>query len=184
MNISPQLPSSPLATAVNPPTEALRRDNNQREVIIKPEAAAQSAAEKGVASEKERARTSAQNNEQIDFASIRKRAEQANTTISGDREQGSESKEQQQTDKDKSATSDVINFKANNVFSQDGQAKPTTTESSEFDRLINQTLAAQEVLSPTRSQDVVERATRIEHFYDNINQAYTKRPSYQFELTV
>jgi len=307
MNISPQLPSSPLATAVNLSTEALRRDNNQREVIVKPEAAAQSAAEKGVASDKERARTPAQNNEQIDFASIRKRAELENTTISGDSNQGSESKEQQnkqhQTANDKSAaeifteekitnelqqrdidvraherahatvggittglpsfsfetgpdgnkyatsgevavdlsqvkgdpsatiakmrrvhaaalaptnpsiqdtrvaasatriiaqaqsellvtdinavksaTSDVISTKPTDVFSQDDQAKPT--ESSEFDRLINQTLAAQEGLSPTRSQDVAERATRIEHFYDNINQAYTKRPSYQFELTV
>ena len=97
MNISPQLPNLPLNTVVNPATETLRRENNQREVIVKPEAAAQSAAEKGVASEKDRGKTAAQKNEQIDFESIRKRAEQENTTIGGSNEQdeNSESKQQQ-----------------------------------------------------------------------------------------
>jgi hypothetical protein len=201
MNISSQLTSSPLATVTNLPTESLRRDNNQRELIAKPEAAAQSAAEKGVASEKERARASAQNHEQIDFASIRKRAEQANTTISGDSDQGSESKEQQQeppqTSSEKSAAKvfieekiinelpaspAVIGIKPNNIFVQEKGA--TSTGGHEFDRLINHTLAAQEMLSPSRSHDVTERAVRIEKFYHNINQANERRPSYQFELTV
>ena len=225
MNISSQLTSSPLATVTNLPTESLRRDNNQRELIARPEAAAQSAAEKGVASEKERARASAQNHEQIDFASIRKRAEQANTTISGDSDQGSESKEQQQeqpqTSSEKSAAKvfieekiinelpasaspmitqvqsellatnndtvkasspAVISIKPNNIFVQEKGA--ISTEGHEFDRLINHTLAAQEMLSPSRSHDVTERAVRIEKFYHNINQANERRPSYQFELTV
>ena len=97
MNISPQLPSLPLNTVVNPATETLRRENNQRELIVKPEAAAQSAAEKGVASEKDRGKTSAQKYEQIDFESILKRAEQENTTIGGSNEknENSESKQQQ-----------------------------------------------------------------------------------------
>ncbi len=306
MNISPQLPSLPIATIVNPATETLRRENNQREVIVKPEAAAQSAAEKGVASEKERARTPAQNNEQVDFANIRKRAEQENTTISDSSEQGegSESREQPQqssseksgseifaeekiihelkqrdtevrsherahaavggattgspsfsfetgpdgkkyaiggevsvdlsrikgnpratiakmqkvhaaalapanpsiqdtrvaasaariitqaqsellsTDIDtiKQAPLSVRNIKPNDVFAKDDNYK-SNAESNEFDTLINQTLEAQESVSPDRSPDITERATRIENFYFNINQAYEKAPTHQFELT-
>jgi len=306
MNISPQLPSLPIATVVNPATETLRRENNQREVIVKPEAAAQSAAEKGVASEKERAKTPAQNNEQIDFADIRKRAEQENSTISENNEEGSnpESKDQQQQgDTEKSsaevfaeekiinqlqqrdievrsherahaavggaatgapsysfeigpdgkryatsgevavdltqvkgnpratiakmqkihaaalapanpsiqdtrvaasaariiaqaqsellasdfedaqkASASVKNIKPNDVLSQENVSK-SNTESNDFDTLINQTLDAQEAVSPTRTQDVSERATRIENFYYNINQAYEKPPTHQFELT-
>jgi len=306
MNISPQLPSLPLTTVVNPPTETLRRENNQREVIVKPEAAAQSAAEKGVASDKERAKTPAQNNEQVDFANIRKRAEQENSTISENNREGDnpESKEQQQqSGSEKSAaelfaeekiinelqqrdlevrsherahaavggaatgapsfsfetgpdgkkyassgevavdlsqvkgnpratiakmqkvhaaalapanpsiqdtrvaasaariiaqaqsellTTDfediqkappsVRNIKPNDVFAQEDGQK-SNHESSEFDTLINQTLNAQEAVSPTRTQDVSERATRIENFYYNINQAYEKPPTHQFELT-
>ena len=56
-------------------------------------------------------------------------------------------------------------------------------EGSEFDTLINHTLKAQEEVSPSRSVDIDERALRIEGFYSNINQAYEKPPSFQFELT-
>ena len=306
MNISPQLPSLPIATVVNPATETLRRENNQREVIVKPEAAAQSAAEKGVASEKERARTPAQNNEQIDFANIRKRAEQENTTIGDGSEQGedAESKEQQQQAGTEKSSSDIFveekainelqqrdlevrsherahaavggattgspsfsfttgpdgkkyatsgevsvdlsqvkgnpratiakmqkvhaaalapanpsiqdtrvaasaariiaqaqsellssdidavkqappsvrNIKPNDVFAGN-DASNSDAQSNEFDALINQTLEAQESVSPDRSLDVAERATRIESFYFNINQAYEKPSNHQFELT-
>jgi hypothetical protein len=98
MNISPQLPSLPIATAFNPATETLRRENNQREVISQPAATAQSAAEKGVGSEKDRGKTPAQNNEQVDFASIRERAEQENTTVndSGEDNQDSSAEQNQQ----------------------------------------------------------------------------------------
>lgn len=108
MNISPQITSLPVvATTFNPATESLRRENNQREVITQPSPTAQSGAEKGVASERERARTPAQNNEQVDFASIRKRAEQENTTINDSRgeekESSSESNQQEpSTEKDPS----------------------------------------------------------------------------------
>lgn len=306
MNISPQLPSLPIATVVNPPTEMLRRDNNKREVIVKPEAAAQSAAEKGVASEKDRAKSPAQNNEQVDFASIRKRAEQEASSVRENNREGDnpESKEQQQQasgeksaadvyaeekvinelqqrdvevrsherahaavggtatgspsfsfetgpDGKKYATSgevsvdlsqvegspratiakmqkvhsaalapanpsiqdtrvaasaariiaqaqsellttdieglqkappSVTNIKPNDAFYQDEESK-SKNESNEFDTLINQTLSSQEAVSPTRTQDVTERASRIENFYFNINQAYEKPPNHQFELT-
>ena len=67
MNITPQANTLPLATVVNPQTDNLRRENSQREVITKPSAPSQSAAEKGVASDKDKAKTPAQNNEHIDF---------------------------------------------------------------------------------------------------------------------
>jgi hypothetical protein len=75
MNITPSAPTLSIPTAVNPPTEGLRRENNQREVITPVAAMNPSAAEKGVASDKDRARSSSQNNEQIDFANLRKQAE-------------------------------------------------------------------------------------------------------------
>ena len=71
MNITSQGFNQPIQTAVNLQTDSLRRENQQREIITKPTPPSQSAAEKGVASDKERGRTPAQNNEQVDFASLR-----------------------------------------------------------------------------------------------------------------
>ena len=56
-------------------------------------------------------------------------------------------------------------------------------QSNDFDTLVNNTLQAQEEIAPTRSNDVDQRAGRIENFYLNINQAYEKPPRFQFELT-
>ena len=56
-------------------------------------------------------------------------------------------------------------------------------EESEFDTLINRTLEAQEEVVPTRPAEVDARASRIENFYLNINQAYEKPPSHNFQLT-
>jgi len=75
MNIAPSAPTLSTPTVTNPPTEGLRRENNQREIITPVTAANPSAADKGVASEKDRARSPTQNNEQIDFANLRKQAE-------------------------------------------------------------------------------------------------------------
>jgi len=72
MNITPHTASLPLATVVNPPTEGLRRENHQREIITQVTATHPSVAEKGVASEKDRARTPAQTNEEVDFANLKK----------------------------------------------------------------------------------------------------------------
>jgi len=44
-------------------------------------------------------------------------------------------------------------------------------------------LTAQERIAPTQSNDVLQRAVRVETFYSNITQAYEKPASYQFELT-
>jgi len=88
MNITPHSANLPLATVVNPPTEGLRRDNHQREIITQVSAINPSVAEKGVASDKERARTPAQTNEQVDFANLRKQAEYAASSISEQKNQG------------------------------------------------------------------------------------------------
>lgn len=90
MNITPHINPTPVATVVNPQTDSLRRDNHMREVITQPPAVSQSASEKGVASEKERAKTPTQDNESIDFDNIRKRAEKEHNSIndSSSREEG------------------------------------------------------------------------------------------------
>ena len=82
MNIPPNTANLPLATVVNQATETLRRENNQREVISQVAATNSSAAEKGVASDKDRGRSPAQTNQHVDFASLQKVAEQkANKAI-------------------------------------------------------------------------------------------------------
>lgn len=94
MNVTAsQVSISPLTTVFNPQSDSLRRENNQREVITPPVAAQQSAAEKGVASDKDKARTPAQNNEHVDAADSRKKSEDDNTTISDQSGKQSDTKE-------------------------------------------------------------------------------------------
>lgn len=93
MNITPQAPNLSTPTVINPHTESLRRENSQREIITQPAATSKPAAEKGVASDKERGRSPSQNNANIDFASITKQAELANTSITGDSERQNEQAE-------------------------------------------------------------------------------------------
>lgn len=90
MNINSQGYNLPIPTAVNLQTDSLRRENQQREIIAKPEPSHQSPGEKGVASDKERGRTPAQNNEQVDFASLRKQAELANDVIGDNSERSAQ----------------------------------------------------------------------------------------------
>lgn len=321
MNITPQAPNLSIPTVLNPHTETLRRENNQREMIAQPAALSQSAAEKGVSSDRERGRTPAQNNENIDFASLKEKAELANNTISeqkGDH-QGEHKEEQNKSSAQQSATSEAQDDeKANDVTKSDtqdkelqqareidklerrdrevrshelahasvggsftgapnysfetgpdgqryavggevsvdlstvpgnpaatiakmqkvhaaalapanpsaqdtkvaanatkiilqaqselqaqsSQALKATEESGStlavdgnegdqnkpedglsFDALINKTLVEQEKIAPTQSNEVLQRAARVESFYSNITQAYEKPATYQFELT-
>ena len=105
MNITPQAPNLSIPTVLNPHTETLRRENSQREIISQPAALSQSAAEKGVASDKERGRTPAQNNENIDFASLKEKAELANNVVAEqnseqDNESGSEQSSPQSSEQE------------------------------------------------------------------------------------
>ncbi len=335
INITPQAPNLSIPTVLNPHTETLRRENSQREVIAQPAALNQSAAEKGVASDKERGRTPAQNNENIDFASLKEKAELANNVVAEQNseqnsEQGSEQQQSQSSEQESNQegnpegnqdansaanpeASDTDNSRAefqqtreiselkrrdqevrshelahaavggaftgspnysfetgpdgqkyavdgevsvdlssvsgdpratiakmqkvhaaalapanpsvqdtrvaasaaqvilqaqsellaaqgnefarekqessvylnpNGTLEQESQAiAGETTDEQDFDTFINQTLKAQEQVSPSRSEAVVQRAGRIESFYSNITQAYEKPATYQFELT-
>jgi hypothetical protein len=320
MNIIPQAPNLSIPTVLNPHTESLRRENNQREIITQPAALNHSAAEKGVSSDRERGRTPAQNSETIDFASLKEKAELANNTIS--EQKGDQQGGQQNENKDssqQSATNETPNEDKTNDSSEsepqkqdvqqervinelqrrdkevrshelahaavggsftgapnysfetgpDGQRyavegevsvdlstvagnpsatitkmkkvhaaalapadpsaqdiqvaanaiqiilqaqselqiqdSPTVKNANDnenslaidpgqrdesesddelsFDAFINKTLTAQERIAPTQSNDVLQRAVRVETFYSNITQAYEKPASYQFELT-
>ena len=64
MNISPQNADLPLVNVANQATASLRRDNQQRDLITRPEPSAQSGAEKGVASDADKSQTPGQN---VDF---------------------------------------------------------------------------------------------------------------------
>lgn len=321
MNITPQAPNLSIPTVLNPHTESLRRENNQREIITQPAALSQSAAEKGVSSDRERGRTPAQNSENIDFASLKEKAELANNTISEQKgDQQSEHKEEQnqgspqhsainETQDDEntnnSSESDTqkVDVQQEQIINElkrrdkevrshelahaavggsftgapnysfktgpDGQkyavggevsvdlstvaGNPTATiakmqkvhaaalapanpsaqdtqvaasaiqiilqaqselqlqdthtanlandnenslaidsgqgdesESGDelsFDAFINKTLTAQEHIAPTQSNEVLQRAVRVETFYSNITEAYEKPATYQFELT-
>ena len=305
MNITPQYTNTPIPTVVNPATENLRRENNQREVITQPAALSQSAADKGVGSDKSKSPT--QQNEHIDFANIRKRAEQENNSINDSSEQNSEHADDNQQHSPKEQYDEFIDEKklhdlkqsdmqvrthelahaavggattgapsytfeigpdgrkyavsgevsvdlskvdgnpratiakmqkihaaalapanpsiqdtrvaaaAANIIAQEQsellsndlqspnqasaavnrinpddvfqqEVSNNTSEgneytSNEFEQFITQTLKSQEAIAPTRSQDVLERANRIEHFYLKVNRAYEQGPSHQFELT-
>ncbi|NQY87182.1 MAG: hypothetical protein HRT51_05420 [Colwellia sp.] len=321
MNITPQAPNLSIPTVLNPHTESLRRENNQREIITQPAALGQSAAEKGVSSDKERGRTPAQNSENIDFASLKEKAELANNSISEQKgDQQSEHKEQENKNSPQhSAINETPNDENTNDLSEsdaqykdvqkeriinelqrrdkevrshelahaavggsftgapkysletgpDGQkyatggevsvdlstvaGNPTATiakmqkvhaaalapanpsaqdtqvaasaikiilqaqselqlqdthtptaaddnESSStigsgqkdeseadnehsFDAFMNRTLTAEEHIAPTQSNEVLQRAVRVETFYSNITEAYEKPARYQFQLT-
>ena len=84
--------------------------------------------------------------------------------------------------REKSENSAYLN--PNSTLEQEQQAAgESTSDELDFDTLVNQTLEAQEKISPSRSEEVIQRAGRIESFYSDITQAYEKPASYQFELT-
>lgn len=123
MNITPHTTSLnlPLATVVNPATEGLRRENHQKEIITQVVATNPSAAEKGVASDKDRARTPNQANEEYDFVTLKKQAEQAVTSISGQKEQqGNDS--QSDTEKQENTSRKTPENESNDDNAQQEQA--------------------------------------------------------------
>lgn len=167
MNITPQSNQLPVQTAVNLQTDSLRRDNQQREIITRPEPSSQSAAEKGVASDKERGRTPAQNNQQVDFASLRKQAELANDVIgngSGRNAGNNESSGQgsEQNDGENSADSK--------------QGRDPTSNSQKSDAEV---LAEKEVIRSLESRD--KEVRNHERAHASVGGAFTGAPSYSYE---
>lgn len=166
MNIITQPVQAPVPTATNPSTDALRRDNIQREVITQPAASQQSAAEKGVASERERARTPSQNNEQIDFEQLRQQAERASSTISDDT--GGTSEQQQQQNEDNAAER---NDESNDENESIGASNQDTAEPDFADQQIIKELQLRD--REVRSHEQAHAAA---------GGPYTGAPSYTFEV--
>ena len=178
MNITPQSSYNlPIQTAVNLQTESLRRDNQQREIITKPEASGQSSAEKGVASEKERGRSPTQNNEQVDFVNLRKQAQQANEVINSgsDGNKGADqnpqaSSEGDDGEKDSSGTAES---------SLTGQQTTSSTE-QRTPQTDAEELAEQQIIRSLESRDKEVRTHERAHAA--VGGAYTGSPSYSFEI--
>lgn len=163
MNITPQAPNLSTPTVLNPHTESLRRENHQREVITQPAALNQSAAEKGVLSDRERGRTPAQNSESIDFASLQKKAELANNSIS---EQKGDHPDDHKDDQ-------------NSNYSQN----PATAEAKEDDS-SDKTSKAKEVLRESVINDLENRDAEVrshELAHSVIGGSFTGSPNYSYE---
>ncbi len=171
MNITPQVFNAPIQTAVNLQTDSLRRENQQREVIAKPEAASQSAGEKGVASDKERGRTPAQNNEQVDFANLRKQAEQASESING----GTGGNEGSAQDSQQDPSNE--NNEQNNTGSEsvDGQDTAITEQQANAEAF-----AEKQVIRNLEIRDKEVRTHEMAHAA--VGGAYTGSPSYSYEI--
>ncbi len=163
MNITPQVPNLSIPTVQNPHTESLRRENNQREIITQPAPTAQSAAEKGVASERERSRTPAQNNANVDFASISEQAELANTSIS---EQNQEEKDQE-----KNGTRESKN-------SAEGSEERTDSVDGE-NQTRAQELEQARVISQLKNRDQEVRAHEAAHA--SVGGSFTGPPNFSYE---
>ncbi|MDO6425450.1 putative metalloprotease CJM1_0395 family protein [Thalassotalea sp. 1_MG-2023] len=171
MNITTHTANIPVPTVTNPPTEALRRDNVQREIITQPAAAQQSAREKGAASERERARTPAQNNEQIDFEQLRKQAEKESSTITedgkGDSENQGDSSQQDSSQQGNQASK-------NNPDNQQASSDDGADNASEPD------FADQQLIRELQNRDKEVRSHEQAHA--TAGGAYTGAPSYSFEV--
>lgn len=168
MNIITQPVQIPIPTASNPPTDALRRDNAQREVIAQPAASQQSAAEKGAASERERVRTPAQNSEQINFEQLRQQAERASSTISEDNSGNSDQPpSQQQENASNTERSEEANEEKDGV-------NTSNQDTSEPD------FADQQIIKELQSRDREVRAHEQAHAA--AGGAHTGAPSYTFEV--
>ena len=165
MNITP-LTNVSIATVVNPQADTLRRENNQREVITQPAAASQSAAEKGVASERERAKNPGQNNEKLDFDNLRKQAELANGVIT---EQDKDNNSQQQTGQQGSSNTDSAE-----------QENSSTEDDKVSDQFADISSSEQKEIQVLQQRDREVRAHETAHAA--AGGSVTGSPSYTFEV--
>lgn len=166
MNITPHTVNQPLATVVNPPTEGLRRDNHQREIITQVTATNPSVAEKGVASDKERARTPAQTNEQVDFANLRKQAEYAASSISDQEKQGDGQHQGEQNSQQEQ---------------EEQHGKPKSgVEDNSSEKSHNKEIADEKIISQLQHRDKEVRTHELAHA--SAGGAATGSPSYTFEI--
>ncbi|MFT5756886.1 MAG: hypothetical protein ACI9LM_001611 [Alteromonadaceae bacterium] len=164
MNITSHNNSIPVATVVNPSTDSLRRDNSLRERIIPPEAVSHAAAEKGVASDKDRARTPAQDNEKIDFERLQKQAEEKNTTIADSNSDNGSSADQQANQENPQSTEST-----------------SVSNSAEDNAKSQQEIRAEElVITKLESRDAEVKAHEMAH--SSVGGVATGAPSYSYEI--
>ena len=169
MNITPHAANLSLATVVNPPTEGLRRDNHQRQIITQVTATNPAAAEKGVASEKERARTPAQVNEQVDFANLRKQTEHAASSIA-EQEQGKQQQDEQSSQHNSEHKQEE----------QNADAGVATSEDDKDNEASKQALADEKIISQLQQRDKEVKAHELAHA--TIGGSATGSPSYTFKM--
>lgn len=160
MNVNTQTTALPLATVVNQPTDSLRRENSQREVITQPVPTQQSSAEKGVASDRERGKSPTQNDEQINFAAIQEKAEKESTTISD-----TNSQEDNGRDTEKQQDKNDVQVKNN--------------EADEHDNPL-EAFEHQQEIRQLQNRDKEVRSHERAH--DTAGGAYTGSPSYTFDI--
>lgn len=178
MNITPQNTHLPIQTVVNLQTDSLRRENQQREVITKPEPSSQSGAEKGPASDKERGRTPAQNNQQVDFASLRKQAELANDVIGNSSHNSSGDGSGNNSGQDSAKHSEQEANKQNSDGS--GQSKPGQTSSSRDQQSSADELANTQIIRSLENRDKAVRNHESAHAA--VGGSFTGAPSYSYEI--
>jgi len=172
MNITPQVPNLSIPTVLNPHTESLRRENHQREITPPPVATSQSAAEKGVASDKERGRTPAQNNADIDFVSIREQAELANSSIT---EQNKEQNEQHQQENSQQGND-------TREASADGEPVETKKRADAINdetKTSAQTVEQERIISELKQRDQEVRSHEAAHAA--VGGSVTGAPNYSYE---
>ncbi|WP_448547000.1 putative metalloprotease CJM1_0395 family protein [Thalassotalea fusca] len=173
MNITPLPTTLPTATVFNPQTESLRRENQQREVITQTAPLNQSAAEKGVASERERAKTPAQFNEQIDFANLREQAKLDNSTITEQHEH-QDSPQQQAQDHEEN----ISDSSENGGQSVSADDESETNDDTAQDRVKE--FAEQQTIKELQVRDREVRSHELAHA--TAGGPYTGSPSYSFEV--
>jgi hypothetical protein len=169
MNITPQFNQIPIATVVNPPTDSLRRENNLREVIAQPAAMSQSAAEKGVASDKDRAKNPGQTNDQIDFSSLLEQAEAENNTVS---EQDGDKNNQQNAQQNKNEVSEQRSDASRSQDSDSSERSPQHEIAEEF--------AKQQEITQLQLRDREVRTHELAHA--SVGGVHTGAPSYSFTV--
>ena len=164
MNINPQPTALNLATVVNPSTDSLRRENVSREIITQPTPTNPSAAEKGVASERERARTPSQNGDQIDFAAIQEQAEKESSTINDadHQHQGQQSDSSSDTQDD-----------------ENGGNERNASDNNDNEQSDAEAFQEQQVIRELSNRDREVRTHERAH--DAVGGPYTGSPSYTFE---
>ena len=174
MNITPQVPHLSIPTVLNPHTESLRRENNHREIISRPAPTSQSTAEKGVASDRERSKTPAQNSANIDFARIREQTEFENSRITEKNEkqdgQQNQAEEKKQPLEQENITSDTAQESA--------EITPSIESANELTSA--QALAQKKLIHDLKQRDIEVRTHEASHA--SIGGAFARSPSYSYEL--